>query len=155
MRWLCLITFLGCGVASRWRKLSSKWLNKKFVQFSSPASSRWRTVRSVQFGTRRFSDSVQFVQFSSVQSVQFTSCFGPGLDLFFVHLLKFWTEDILNFARIRAKQQTALAEYSRLVVLFLVLGQYLTQLWQVTGQIFGNSMIFFNFTSPYQQNYLS
>ena len=28
-------------------------------------------------------------------------------------------------------QQIALAEYSRLVVLFLVLGQYLTQLWQV------------------------
>ena len=27
-------------------------------------------------------------------------------------------------------QQIALAEYSRLVVLFLVLGQYLTQLWQ-------------------------
>ena len=25
---------------------------------------------------------------------------------------------------------------------FLVLGQYLTQLWQVKGQIFGNSMIF-------------
>ena len=39
-------------------------------------------------------------------------------------------------------QQIALAEYSRLVVLFLVLGQYLTQLWQVKGQIFGNSMIF-------------
>ena len=38
-------------------------------------------------------------------------------------------------------QQIALAEYSRLVVLFLVLGQYLTQLWQVKGQIFGNSMI--------------
>ena len=39
-------------------------------------------------------------------------------------------------------QQIALAEYSRLVVLFVVLGQYLTQLWQVRGQIFGNSMIF-------------
>ena len=39
-------------------------------------------------------------------------------------------------------QQIALAEYSRLVVLFLVLGQYLTQLWQVKGQIFANSMIF-------------
>ena len=39
-------------------------------------------------------------------------------------------------------QQIALAEYSRLVVLFLVLGQYLTQLWQVKGQIFRNSMIF-------------
>ena len=39
-------------------------------------------------------------------------------------------------------QQIALAEYSRLVVLFLVLGQYLTQLWQVKGQIFTNSMIF-------------
>ena len=39
-------------------------------------------------------------------------------------------------------QQIALAEYSRLVVLFLVLGQYLTQLWQVKGQIFENSMIF-------------
>ena len=39
-------------------------------------------------------------------------------------------------------QQIALAEYSRLVVLFLILGQYLTQLWQVKGQIFGNSMIF-------------
>ena len=38
--------------------------------------------------------------------------------------------------------QIALAEYSRLVVLFLVLGQYLTQLWQVKGQIFGNSVIF-------------
>ena len=39
-------------------------------------------------------------------------------------------------------QQIALAEYSRLVVLFLVLGQYLTQLWQVKGQIFENFMIF-------------
>ena len=39
-------------------------------------------------------------------------------------------------------QQIALAEYSRLVVLFLVLGQYLTQLWQFKGQIFRNSMIF-------------
>ena len=39
-------------------------------------------------------------------------------------------------------QQIALAVYSRLVVLFLVLGQYLTQLWQVKCQIFGNSMIF-------------
>ena len=38
-------------------------------------------------------------------------------------------------------QQIALAEYSRFVVLFLVLGQYLTKLWQVKGQIFGNSMI--------------
>ena len=33
-------------------------------------------------------------------------------------------------------QQIALAVYSRLVVLFLVLGQYLTQLWHVKGQIF-------------------
>ena len=39
-------------------------------------------------------------------------------------------------------QQIALAEYSRLVVLFLAIGQYLTQLWQVKGQIFGNSTIF-------------
>ena len=39
-------------------------------------------------------------------------------------------------------QQIALAEYSRLVVLSLVLGQYLTQLWQVKGQIFGISTIF-------------
>ena len=52
-------------------------------------------------------------------------------------------------------QQIALGEYPRLVVLFLVLGEYLTQLWQVKGQIFGNYMIFFNFTSPYKQNYLS
>ena len=28
------------------------------------------------------------------------------------------------------------------MISFLVLGQYLTQLWQVKGQIFGNSMIF-------------
>ena len=42
----------------------------------------------------------------------------------------------------RKDQQIALAEYRRLVVLFLVLGQYLTQLWQVKGQIFGNSVIF-------------
>ena len=39
-------------------------------------------------------------------------------------------------------QQIALVECSRLVVLFLVLGQYLTQLWQVKGQIFGNSELF-------------
>ena len=41
-------------------------------------------------------------------------------------------------------QQIALAEYSRLVVLFLVLVLvlFLTQLWQAKGQIFGNSMIF-------------
>ena len=31
-------------------------------------------------------------------------------------------------------QQIVLAEYSRLVVLFLVLGQYLTQLWLVKAQ---------------------
>ena len=37
----------------------------------------------------------------------------------------------------------------------IIFGQYLTQLWQVKGQILGNSMIFFNSTSPYQQNYLS
>ena len=50
-----------------------------------------------------------------------------------------------------------------MVVLFLVLGQYLTQLWQVKSQFFfGNSMIFYEsifilrfFTSPYQHNYLS
>ena len=42
----------------------------------------------------------------------------------------------------RKDQQIALAEYSPLVVLFLVQGQYLIQLWQVKGQIFGNSMIF-------------
>ena len=39
-------------------------------------------------------------------------------------------------------QQLYLAEYSRLVVLFLVLGQYLTELWKMKGQIFGNFMIF-------------
>ena len=39
-------------------------------------------------------------------------------------------------------QQIALSEFSLLVVLFLVLGQYLTQLWQVKGQIFGNVIIF-------------
>ena len=39
-------------------------------------------------------------------------------------------------------QQIALAEYSRLVVLFLVIGQYLTELWQVKRQIFVNSIIF-------------
>ena len=39
-------------------------------------------------------------------------------------------------------QQIALGDYSRLVVLCLVLGQYMTQLWQVKGQIFANSMIF-------------
>ena len=39
-------------------------------------------------------------------------------------------------------QQIALAEYSRLVVLFLVICQYLTKFWQVKAQIFGNSMIF-------------
>ena len=50
---------------------------------------------------------------------------------------------IRNIVELSGKdQQIALAEYSRLVVLFLVLGQYLTQLWQVKGQIFWNSMIF-------------
>ena len=39
-------------------------------------------------------------------------------------------------------QQIALAEYSRLVVLFLVIGQYLTQLWQVKGQILRNYILF-------------
>ena len=39
-------------------------------------------------------------------------------------------------------QQIALAEYSRLVILFLVIGQYLTKLWQIKGQTCGNSMIF-------------
>ena len=38
--------------------------------------------------------------------------------------------------------QIVIDEYPRFVVLFLDLGQYLTQLWQVKGQIFGNSMIF-------------
>ena len=41
-------------------------------------------------------------------------------------------------------QQIYLAEYSRLVVLFLVLGQYLTQLWQVKGQIFAK---FYDFST--------
>ena len=52
-------------------------------------------------------------------------------------------------------RQIALTEYSRLVILFLALGQYLTQFLQVKGQTFGNSMIFFKFTSQYQQNYLA
>ena len=39
-------------------------------------------------------------------------------------------------------QRIALVEYSRLVVLFLVLDQYLIQLWQVKDQTFGNSTIF-------------
>ena len=39
-------------------------------------------------------------------------------------------------------QQIALAEYSRLVVLFSVLDQYWTQLWQVKCQMFAKSMIF-------------
>ena len=39
-------------------------------------------------------------------------------------------------------QQIALAEYSLLVVLFFIPGQYLTQLWQVKDQIFGNYIIF-------------
>ena len=39
-------------------------------------------------------------------------------------------------------RQISLAEYSRLVVLFLVLCQDLTLLWQVKGEMFGNSMIF-------------
>ena len=39
-------------------------------------------------------------------------------------------------------QQIALGGNSLLVVLVLVLGQYLTQLWQVKGQIVGNFMIF-------------
>ena len=61
----CLLALPRCGVASGWSKFSSKWLNKKFVQFSSPASSRWWTVHPVRFRARRLSDSVQFVQFSS------------------------------------------------------------------------------------------
>ena len=43
---------------------------------------------------------------------------------------------------LRKRPADCCRQYSRLVVLFLVLGQYLTQLWQVTSQIFGNSMIF-------------
>ena len=39
-------------------------------------------------------------------------------------------------------QRIALAEYSRLVVLFLAVGHYLTQLWQVRSQFFGNYNIF-------------
>ena len=41
-------------------------------------------------------------------------------------------------------QQIALAEYSRLVILCLVPGQYLTQLWQVKGQIFRKFYYFSN-----------
>ena len=48
-----------------------------------------------------------------------------------------------SVVKLRGKdQQIALAEYSRLVVLFLILGLYLTQLWQVKGQIFANSYLF-------------
>ena len=44
------------------------------------------------------------------------------------------------------KQSMRLDEISRLHILFLVLGQHLTPLCQVKGQIFAKNYIFFNFT---------
>ena len=81
----------------------------------------------------------------------FTEGLNPRPDTVFRHLrsdkgvrppppLAFPKRSVVELSR--KDQQISLAEYSRLVVLFLVLGQYLTQLWQVKGQIFGNSMIF-------------
>ena len=79
---LYLLAFPRCDVVLGWRKFSSKWLNKKFVQFRSHASSRWWTVRSVQFGERRSGDPVQFVQFSSVRSVhELFRPWSPALSL--------------------------------------------------------------------------
>ena len=42
----------------------------------------------------------------------------------------------------RKNQRVALDEISRLSTTFLTLGQYLTSLWQVKGQIFGKSTFF-------------
>ena len=42
-------------------------------------------------------------------------------------------------------QSIALNEYSRLVIYLLTLGQYLTQLWQVKGQISGKTYNFPNY----------
>ena len=39
-------------------------------------------------------------------------------------------------------QRIAIGEHSRLVVRFFILGQYLTQLGEVKGQIFAKSTIF-------------
>ena len=86
---------------------------------------------------------------------------NPRPDTLFRHLRSSWCDPSplgvskQSVVELSGKdQQIALAEYSRLVVLLLVLGQYLTQLLQVKGQIFGNFMVF-NVMSPCQQNYLS
>ena len=63
--------------------------------------------------------------------------FNPRPDTVFRHLRPDRAK-VAKHRRLVAK----VAEYSRLMVLFLVLGQYLTKLWQVKGQIFANSMIF-------------
>ena len=145
----CLLALPRCGVASRWSKFSSKWLNKKFVQFSSPASSRWWTVRSVRFGARRLSDSVQFVQFSSrtVPALIVTLTLAGtryynildstrGVDVTPSSLAPDW-------AKAPVKKQRAACYGTKLMIPeFKVLRQPLRSDWSLWGQIYDPKMTF-------------
>ena len=54
----------------------------------------------------------------------------------------------LRVVELSGKNTVALVEYSRLVVRFLILGQYLTQLWEVKGQIFAKPASFQHYIIP-------
>ena len=56
-----------------------------------------------------------------------------------------WRFETKRRSASQQNQSIALNEYSRLVVYFLTLGQYLTQLWQVKGQISAKSYHFSNY----------
>ena len=145
----CLLALPRCGVASGSSKFSSKWLNKKFVQFSSPASSLWWTVRSVRFRARRLSDSVQFVQFSSwtVPALIVTLTLAGtryynildstrGVDV---------TPSSLAPDRAKApvkKQRVACYGTKLMIPEFKVLRQLLRSDWSLWGQIYDPKMTF-------------
>ena len=61
----------------------------------------------------------------------------------------------LRVAELSENQWITFDKYSRLVVRFLVLGQYLTQFLGVKSQIFEKSGFFFNFALVYFKNYKS
>ena len=115
---------------------------------------RWWTADSSALGSSQDVKPVKkgFRLNSATQKyISLKPSVNPRPDTVFLHLRSDrggWCDPPLGVSKRRVvelsgkNQQIALGEYSRLVVLFLVLGQYMTQLWQVKGEIFGNSMIF-------------
>ena len=109
--------------------------------------SRYRTVRLSMTVLVRWRYQSQGIH---IYGFWRSKCFNPRPDTVFRHLRSDRGLGLVrpplgvskrSVVELHGKdQQIALAEYSRLVVLFLALGLYLNQLWQVKGQIFGNYM---------------